>query len=120
MGLVQQYLQLRKGGPEDLVFSCFREHNGMVSWLDKNVQEDSARKYLKVALANAGVADPEKFTLHSLKTGSVSEARNSGLVTETEVNCHARWAMSKMVDRYHEPSLESLLKASKALAINRF
>ena len=83
------------------------------------MKEDVARKYLKMALASAGVVEPSQYTLHSLKTGSVSEARNSGLASETEINRHARWAMGKMVDRYHDPSFESLLRASKALTINR-
>ena len=117
VGLVAKFFELRKGGPEDLVFVCFKEHKEAV-WLQKHVKEDTARQYLREALLHAGISNPEKFTIHSLKTGSVSEARNSGLVLETEVNRHAKWAMSKMVDRYHDSSVEILLKASHALAIN--
>ena len=117
--LLKKYLILRKGSPEDFVFATFRELKGRVVWLDQHVREDVARKYLKLGLASAGVEEPSQYTLHSLKTGSVSEARNSGLASESEINRHARWAMSKMVDRYHDPSFESLLRASKALAINR-
>ena len=34
----------------------------------------------------------------SLKTRSVSEAMNAGLVLETKVIRHARWVINKMVD----------------------
>ena len=72
------------------------------------MKEDTARKYLKETLSRAGIPDPGKYTLHSLKTGLVAEARIYGLVSETEVNRHARWV--KMVDCYCEPSFDSLLK----------
>ena len=120
VGLVAQFLEVRKGGPDDLLFSCFKVEKDQVVWLDRRVKEDTARKYLREALSRASIPAAEKFTLHSLKTGSVSEARNSGLASEAEINRHARWSMTRMVDRYHEPSLDSLLRASKALAINGF
>ena len=97
--LLKKFLVLRKGSPEDFVFASFREVQGRVFWLDKHVKEDVARKYLKMALASAGVVEPSQYTLHSLKTGSVSEARNSGLASVAEINHHTRWSLSKMVDR---------------------
>ena len=120
VGLVAQFLEVKMDGPDDLLFSNFKLDKGQVVWLDRPMKEDTAKKYLREALSRAGIPNSEKYTLHSLKTGSVSEARNSGLVSETEVNRHARWAMTKMVDRYHEPSMESLLNASRALSIIRF
>ena len=60
--LLKKYLEIWKGSPEDFVFAFFWEVKGKVDWLDKHVQEDVARKYLKVALANAGVVDTSKYT----------------------------------------------------------
>ena len=118
VGLISSFIEARNGGPEDLLFSNVKwgKKKKLVD-LKTLVTNDTASKCLREALTRSGTPG-EVYTLHSLKTGSVSEARNSGRCSVSEVNRHARWRMKKMVDRYHNLSLEAKLRATKALDIN--
>ena len=59
------------------------------------------------------------FSLHSVKTGAFSEARNSGKVSLSVLERHARWVARKMVDRYFSRALKVNLRATRALRINQ-
>ena len=118
VGLFERFLQVTDGQPEDLLFTNVKWGKGRkLVDLRTPVSNDTALKCLREALTRSD-SPGDTFTLHSLKTGSVSEARNSGWCTVTEVNRQARWAMKDMSDRYHSLSLEAKLRASSALDIN--
>ena len=74
-------------------------------------------KCLREGLARSGTPGAQ-FTLHSLKTGLVSEARNSSRCSKSELMRNVLWASNDMVDYYHNQSLEVKLRASKALDID--
>ena len=59
------------------------------------------------------------FSLHSFRVGAVSEAVNGGLISDSDVQRHARWNSLDMLYRYRCQSLESQLRASRMLLISR-
>ena len=86
--------------------------------LNTVVTYDSCMKCLREALDRVGLRGKD-FTLHSIKSGAFSEARNSGKVGLSVLRRHARWVAQKMVDRYHKRSLANSLEATRALKINQ-
>ena len=70
-------------------------------------------------LCNAKISSDNSFSLHSFRVGAVSEAVNSGLISDSDVQRHARWNSIEMLYRYRCQSLENQLKASRMLLISR-
>ena len=85
-------------------------------YLDSHVSFDNMLKLLRQGLDGIG----EKgilFTLHSVRTGAVSEATNSGECDRESIKRHVRWASVEMVDHYYKLSLEKRLQPSLSLDI---
>ena len=59
------------------------------------------------------------FSLHSIRTGSLSEAANSEKVSKSDLQRHTRWK-SSMVSYYHKLSLEKKLSVTKSLKLYSF
>ena len=57
------------------------------------------------------------FSLHSPRTGALSEAANSKKVDKDDLQRHVRWKSAGMVNYYHQLSLEKKLSSSRALKI---
>ena len=70
-------------------------------------------------LFKAKLEDSNSFSLHSFRVGSVSEAVNGGLISDSDVQRHARWNSLEMLYRYRCQTLENQLKASRILLISR-
>ena len=70
-------------------------------------------------LSKAGISMDNSFSLHSFRVGAVSEAVNGGLISDSDVQRHARWNSLEMLYRYRCQSLESQLRASRLLLISR-
>ena len=71
---------------------------------------------MKNLLRKANLDD--NFTLHSFRVGAVSDAVNSGRISDSDVQRHARWSSIEMVYRYRCQSLDSQLKASRILLLS--
>ena len=118
VGIIKRYMQARGGSSQDFLFCNFRMKNNKPEMLNTVVSYDNCMKSFRCALIKVDLPG-ESFSLHSLKTGALSEARNSGLVNSSVLERHARWVTKKMVDRYYSQSLEVSLLPTKALAINQ-
>ena len=79
----------------------------------------SALTNMRNILLKAKIADSNSFSLHSFRVGSVSEAVNGGLISDSDVQRHARWNSLEMLYRYRCQTLENQLKASRMLLISR-
>ena len=86
--------------------------------LDTVLSYDNYLKWFHSALDKVDLPGDD-FSLHSVKTGAFSEARNSREVSLSVLERHARWVARKMVDRYFSRSLEVNLQATRALRINQ-
>ena len=71
---------------------------------------------LRVGLNKIGL-DGKTFSLHSLRSGSLSEAANCASVDNISLQRHARWKTASMVNYYRELSLDKKLAASRALSL---
>ena len=119
--IIRRYLEARNGEPEDFLFSNFRIlHHGTrrIKFLNKVLSYDTVLKCMRGLMDRVGVAG-STYTLHSVKSGSFSEAYNSGLVDVNLLQKHARWVSRSMMDRYHKRSLEACLAPTLALGINQ-
>jgi len=79
----------------------------------------NALSKVRKLLNKAGISMDNSFSLHSFRVGAVSEAVNSGLISDADVQRHARWKSLDNVYRYNCQSLESQLRASRILLISR-
>ena len=118
VGIVKKYLAVRGGSPQDFFFCNFRVNQGKIVMLDTVISYDNCLKLFRMALNKVDLPGYD-FTLHSVKTGAFSEARNSGKVSLSVLERHVRWVARKMVDRYFSRSLEVNLQATRALRINQ-
>ena len=80
---------------------------------------NSALCKMRQVLSKANIVDAQQFSLHSFRVGAVSEAANGGLVSDSDIQRHARWNSLEMVYRYRCQTLENQLKASRILLISR-
>lgn len=88
-----------------------------ISFIDKPLSYGNCLKLLREALDSIGEAG-KSFSLHGLRTGSLSEAANSSRkVCRDSLKRHGRWKAVEMVDSYHELSMENKLGPSKTLGI---
>ena len=70
---------------------------------------------MRRALDDIGLTGKD-FSLHSIRTGALSECANSN-VDHQILQRHGRWKSSSMVNHYHQLSLDKKLQATRALAI---
>ena len=84
--------------------------------LPKPVSYDCALKEFRSCLDSVGLVG-KQFSLHSLRTGGLSEAANSGRCSTVQLRRQGRWSSDKMADYYHTMSLDMKLQASQALGI---
>ena len=70
---------------------------------------------MRRALDDIGLTGKE-FSLHSIRTGALSECANSN-VDQQILQRHGRWKSSSMVNHYHQLSMDKKLQATRALSI---
>ena len=100
----------------DLLFPNFSiGKKGKIEFQDSPVSYNNMLCLLRSGLNDIGL-NGQDFSLHSLRTGSLSEAANSN-VDKSLLQRHGRWKSSNMVNYYHKLSLSNKLSASRALAI---
>ena len=90
--------------------------NRAIVFIDKPVSYSNTLKLFRQALTNIGF-DGNSYSLHSLRTGALSEAANAKNVDKEVLKRHGRWKSANMVDYYHEMSLEKRLQAVQSLSI---
>ena len=115
--LIQDYLS-KLSGNVNWLFPSFRLGKNQVPvFMDKAVTYNNMLTLLKQALSRIG-ENGEEYSLHGVRTGSLSEVANSDRkVPKSDIRRHGRWKSHEMVDHYHELSLEKKLAPSKALKI---
>ena len=79
----------------------------------------SALSKVRDLLSRAAVSVGTSFSLHSFRVGAVSESVNSGLISDSDIQRHARWNSLEMLYRFRCQTLESQLKASRLFLISR-
>ena len=104
-----------KLGDAKFLFPNFRLEKKKIVFLEKRVSYSNILKLLRAGLDKIGV-DGKAYSLHSLRTGSLSEASN-GSVDKVSLQRHARWKSANMVDYYREIPLDKKLAASRALKL---
>ena len=113
--LIKSYISKLDGTP--WMFPNFRiDKNKRISFLQSRVSYNNMLSLLRNSLSLLGL-DGKLFSLHSPRTGALSEAANSNKVDKDDLQRHVRWKSSGMVDYYHKLSLEKKLSSSKALNI---
>ena len=115
--IVKRFMEVRGGSPGDLLFTNFRVVQGSVQVLDTVITYENFLKLFRAALVKADLPGVS-FSLHSVKSGAFSEARNSKTVKVSVLRRHARWVSRKMVDRYFSMDLQTCLQPTRALRIN--
>ena len=118
MVILRNYMNKLSGAK--YLFPNFKKgKNGKIKFLNEKVSYDNMLKCLREGLASIKLADSQKYSLHSLRTGAVSEAVNSNRVDKETIQRHVRWKSPEMVQHYAELSLEKKLEASLALNLYR-
>ena len=118
MKILRTYMN-KIGGAEYLFPNFKRGKNGNIKFLNEKVSYENMLKCLREGLASIKLADSHKYSLHSIRTGAVSEAVNSNLVDKETIQRHVRWKSPEMVQYYAELSLEKKLEASLSLNLYR-
>ena len=104
-----------KLGDSKFLFLNFQVEKKKIVFLEKAISYSNTLKLLRTGLDKIGL-EGKAYSLHSLRTGSLSEASN-GSVDKVALQRHARWKTPNMVDYYREISLDKKLEASRALAL---
>ena len=113
VSIIKNYVT--KLGDAKFLFPNFRLEKKKIVFLEKRVSYSNILKLLRAGLDKIGV-DGKAYSLHSLRTGSLSEASN-GSVDKVSLQRHARWKSASMVDYYREIPLDKKLAASRALKL---
>ena len=113
VSIIKNYVS--KLGDSKFLFPNFRVEKKKIVFLEKSVSYSNMLKLLRSSLDKIGL-EGKAFSLHSLRTGALSEASN-GSVDKVALQRHARWKTPNMVDYYREISLDKKLEASRALAL---
>ena len=118
VAIIRGYIRSLKNISRDdgLLFPAIEVRNKKFLALKKPVSYGASLKCLRDALSAIGY-DGMKFSLHSPRTGGLSEAANSGKCSMESLRRHGRWSSCKMPDYYHKQSLEKLLSVSKSLSL---
>ena len=116
--IVKRFMEAMGGSPRDYLFTNFRFVQGRLEVLDSVITYDNFLKLFRAALVKADLPGVD-FSLHSVKSGAFSEARNSAKVSVSVLRRHARWVSRKMVDRYFSMSLEVCLQPTRDLRLNQ-
>ena len=88
---------------------------GKIIFKDTPVSYQNMLKLMRSALSQIGF-NGDEFSLHSPRTGSLSEAARKGVQKEILAR-HGRWSNVEMVNLYHQMSIEERLSAPMALDI---
>ena len=74
---------------------------------------------MRKILCKASISMDNSFSLHSFRVGAVSEAVNDGLISDSDIQRHARWNSLEMLYRYRCQTIDNQLRASRMLLISR-
>ena len=98
--------------PSDyFVPALIRSHGGWDLNREKPISQTSIRDGLKELITQIGL-NKKEYSFHSLKRGSASTARRSG-VNSHDVMALGRWKSTAMVDRYTKHTDQDLKSLSK-------
>ena len=114
VSIIKSYVA--KLGNAEFLFPNFKVEKKKIVFLKKPVSYSNMLKLLRASLDKIGL-DGKMFSLHSLRSGSLSEAANCDSVDNVSLQRHARWKTASMVNYYRELSLDKKLSASRALSL---
>ena len=115
--IVQDYLEVyNPRSPQELLFPASAQHGDLAQ---NPIQYNTMLSAFRGVMSLINVPDFKLYTLHSPRTGGLSEAANSGLCSEAELTRHGRWqAGSSVPATYRKQDITSQLRASRSLYIN--
>ena len=114
VGLIKTYVS--KLVDSRFLFPNFKKgKNGTIIFKSDFVSYSNMLNLMRRALDDIGLTGKD-FSLHSIRTGALSECANSN-VDQQILQRHGRWKSSSMVNHYHQLSLDKKLQATRALAI---
>ena len=97
------------------LFPNFRiSKNQSIFCFQTRVSYNNMLSLLRSSLKMLGL-DGKLYSLHSPRTGALSEAANAKDVDKDDLQRHVIWKSAGMVNYYHQLSLEKKLSSSKAL-----
>ena len=115
VSLIQTYIAKLDGST--WLFPNFRiSKNQSISLLQTRVSYNNMLALLRSSLEMLGL-DGKLYSLHSPRTGALSEAANAKDLDKDDLQRHGRWKSAGMVNYYHQLSLEKKLSSSKALKL---
>ena len=118
--IVESYMEKLNGS--QFLFPSFRPgKEGALVFLGKPVSYKNQLDLFRKSLDNIGLKGDD-FSLHSPRTGAVSECVNTGAVQRENIARHVRWKNGnvQMVDYYNQMSIEKRLEPSKALKLYKY
>ena len=114
--ILKDYLDVYRPNSDDFLFPVLGQSGELVQNM---VQYSTMLVALRGVLQEMNVPNFKQFSLHSPRTGGLSEAANSGLCSEAELVRHGRWnSGSSMPSRYRQQDIASQLRASRSLRVN--
>ena len=117
VSILESYMEKLNGS--QFLFPSFRlGKEGALVFIGKPVSYKNQLDLFRKSLDNIGLKGDE-FSLHSPRTGAVSECVNTGAVERENIARHVRWKNGnvQMVDYYNQMSIEKRLEPSKALKL---
>ena len=118
--ILESYIEKLNGS--QFLFPSFRPgKEGALVFLGKPVSYKNQLDLFRKSLDNIGLKGDD-FSLHSPRTGAVSECVNTGAVQRENIARHVRWKNGnvQMVDYYNQMSIEKRLEPSKALKLYKY
>jgi len=115
--LARNYLNLLPSEVKWLFPSFRLGKKKSIVFLKNQVSYSNMLNLLREALSSIG-ENEDDFSLHGIRTGALSEVANSSKkISRADIKRHGQWKSDKLVDQYHELSLEKKLAPSKALKL---
>ena len=118
VGMLKQYMALGevdRSSEAALFHPITRSRSGVTLRRQGSLSYTRARELVKEALKKAG-RDPDKYGLHSLRSGGATAAANAG-VPDRAFKRHGQWRSENVKDGYVKDTLEYRLNVSKSLGL---
>ena len=118
VGMLKRYMALGevdRSSEAALFRPITRSRSGVTLRRQGSLSYTRARELVKEALKKAG-RDPDKYGLHSLRSGGATAAANAG-VPDRAFKRHGRWRSENAKDGYVKDTLEYRLNVSKSLGL---
>ena len=94
--------------------SYFPNNKSYKPILQRPLSYTRCRELFLEALKEIGIKDPQRYGLHSMRSGGASHLANKG-VSEELIMEHGRWKTCKAKNRYVKRDVKQRIKVSQVL-----